>query len=107
MRKLEGIVKEIVDEMDYLKAREERFQSTNSASRPSLACARTLTAPPVPPLQCRRTSACRTLRGSLFSLWLHWDFGRSSTYGRSSSGNISLIEMAAPVVPTTTNASRC
>ncbi|KAI0302403.1 emp24/gp25L/p24 family/GOLD-domain-containing protein [Multifurca ochricompacta] len=29
MRKLEGIVKEIVDEMDYLKKREERFQSTN------------------------------------------------------------------------------
>ena len=32
MRKLEGIVKEIVDEMDYLKTREERFQLTNSAS---------------------------------------------------------------------------
>ncbi|OCH85830.1 hypothetical protein OBBRIDRAFT_797764 [Obba rivulosa] len=29
MRKLEGIVKEIVDEMDYLKKREERFQLTN------------------------------------------------------------------------------
>jgi hypothetical protein len=29
MRKLEGIVKEIVDEMDYLKRREERFQDTN------------------------------------------------------------------------------
>jgi hypothetical protein len=29
MRKLEGIVKEIVDEMDYLKVREERFQTTN------------------------------------------------------------------------------
>ena len=32
MRKLEGVVKEIVDEMEYLKAREERFQATNSAS---------------------------------------------------------------------------
>jgi hypothetical protein len=32
MRKLEGIVKEIVDEMGYLKAREERFTDTNSAS---------------------------------------------------------------------------
>ena len=31
MRKLEGVVKEIVDEMEYLKTREERFQSTNSA----------------------------------------------------------------------------
>jgi len=29
MRKLEGIVQEIVDELDYLKRREERFQSTN------------------------------------------------------------------------------
>lgn len=32
MRKLEGVVKEIVDELDYLKAREERFQSTNRTS---------------------------------------------------------------------------
>jgi p24 family protein delta-1 len=32
MRKLEGIVKEIVDEMDYLKKREERFQDTNGKS---------------------------------------------------------------------------
>lgn len=30
MRKLEGVVKEIVDEMGYLKKREERFQITNS-----------------------------------------------------------------------------
>lgn len=30
MRKLEGIVKEIVDELGYLKAREERFTDTNS-----------------------------------------------------------------------------
>lgn len=29
MRKLEGIVKEIVDEMGYLKKREERFTDTN------------------------------------------------------------------------------
>ncbi|PFH48134.1 hypothetical protein AMATHDRAFT_6074 [Amanita thiersii Skay4041] len=29
MRKLEGIVKEIVDEMSYLKRREERFSDTN------------------------------------------------------------------------------
>lgn len=32
MRKLEGIVKEIVDELGYLKTREERFQATNSTS---------------------------------------------------------------------------
>ncbi|PCH35096.1 hypothetical protein WOLCODRAFT_139738 [Wolfiporia cocos MD-104 SS10] len=32
MRKLEGVVKEIVEEMDYLKTREERFQSTNMST---------------------------------------------------------------------------
>jgi len=32
MRKLEGIVKEIVDELDYLKKREERFASTNDST---------------------------------------------------------------------------
>lgn len=33
MRKLEGIVKEIADELEYLKKREERFSSTNGASQ--------------------------------------------------------------------------
>jgi len=32
MRKLEGIVKEIVEELDYLKKREERFSSTNEST---------------------------------------------------------------------------
>lgn len=36
MRKLEGIVKEIVEEMDYLKQREERFSSTNGASEKNI-----------------------------------------------------------------------
>lgn len=31
MRKLEGLVKEVVDEMNYLKKREERFTGTNCA----------------------------------------------------------------------------
>jgi hypothetical protein len=31
MRKLEGLVKEVVDEMNYLSKREERFTSTNCA----------------------------------------------------------------------------
>ena len=31
MRRLEGLVKEIVEEMGYLKKREERFANTNSA----------------------------------------------------------------------------
>lgn len=38
MRKLEGIVKEIVDEMDYLKKREERFQTTNGKSHIPATC---------------------------------------------------------------------
>jgi hypothetical protein len=38
MRKLEGIVKEIVDEMDYLKTREERFQTTNGEPRFLATC---------------------------------------------------------------------
>ncbi|KAI0312847.1 emp24/gp25L/p24 family/GOLD-domain-containing protein [Amylostereum chailletii] len=33
MRKLEGIVKEIVDELSYLKKREERFQDTNMSTQ--------------------------------------------------------------------------
>ncbi|KDQ07410.1 hypothetical protein BOTBODRAFT_120054 [Botryobasidium botryosum FD-172 SS1] len=32
MRKIEGISKEILDELDYLKRREERFQSTNEST---------------------------------------------------------------------------
>ena len=31
MRKLEGVVTEIVEELEYLKRREERFQTTNGA----------------------------------------------------------------------------
>ena len=31
MRKLEGLVKEVVDEMGYLKTREQRFTDTNCA----------------------------------------------------------------------------
>jgi len=31
MRKLEGLVKEVVDDMEYLRDREERFTSTNCA----------------------------------------------------------------------------
>jgi nitric oxide reductase large subunit len=32
MRKLEGIVKEVQDELGYLKSREERFSQTNGRS---------------------------------------------------------------------------
>ena len=38
MRKLEGLVKEIQDENDYLKKREMRFQSTNGGSSSPFPC---------------------------------------------------------------------
>jgi len=37
MRKLEGLVKELAEEMEFLKKREERFTRTNSSS--SALCA--------------------------------------------------------------------
>ena len=42
MRKLEGLVKEIVDELDYLKKREERSANTNRmpSSSPSSPCSK-------------------------------------------------------------------
>lgn len=36
MRKIEGIIKEIIDEMSYLKNREERFTMTNGTPRTAL-----------------------------------------------------------------------
>ena len=36
MRKLEGVVKEIVDELNYLKRREARMRDTNGESRATL-----------------------------------------------------------------------
>jgi hypothetical protein len=35
MRKLEGVVKEMTDELGYLKTREERFSQTNGQYTPS------------------------------------------------------------------------
>jgi len=32
MRRLEGLVKELMDDMGYLKKREERFANTNSTA---------------------------------------------------------------------------
>ena len=90
MRKLEGLVKEIVDEMSYLRKREERFTNTNGADRlyPSIelpftdVCA-----------QSRRGTVCNPLRYSRYLLWFHWAFGRSSICVHSSNVNISLIDV--------------
>ena len=45
MRRLEGLVKEIVDEMGYLKKREERFANTNGTAPLLLHCCYRLTDP--------------------------------------------------------------
>lgn len=92
MRKLEGVVKEVVDELDYLKAREERFQSTNSAYRDFVVTNQWHTEMLLSPFQCQRTCECRASRGSLSSPSSGWGCGRFSTCGRSSSGNTSSTE---------------
>lgn len=58
MRKLEGLVKEIQDELDYLKRREMRFQSTNGKLRPSL-----FRAPLSPCVFCSRFAWCDSYGG--------------------------------------------
>ena len=89
MRKLEGVVKEIVDELDYLKKREERFQTTNSA----LLCSNCKFSVNVWFWnQYPRMDACSSLRGSPLPLSSGWGFGRFSTYVHFSNENTSLIE---------------
>ena len=94
MRKLEGIVKEVVGELGYLREREERFQSTNSACRDAAVCV------PLTHLliQYQRMGACKTSRGSRCSRSSAWAYGRYSIYGRSSNESISLIELLTMAV---------
>ena len=90
MRKLEGVVKEIVDEMNYLKKREERFQSTNRTSLFTHIFIMTMI---YILCQFRRTTVSKTSRGSRSSRSSAWDSGRYSTYARSLNGSISLTEI--------------
>ena len=78
MRKLEGLVKEIVDELDYLKKREERFANTNGTSPLSPSYNISLLTRLVD--QSRRISACKTLPGSRSSHSWVWVYGRFSTF---------------------------
>lgn len=48
MRKLEGLVKEVVDEMGYLKKREERFTDTNCTLQVLLGQTTSITLSPHP-----------------------------------------------------------
>jgi len=90
MRKLEGIVKEIFDEMVYLKAREERFTDTNG--QPSLSSRPCKTHRSLFTPQRQRTNESKTLPGLPFSHWLVSGCGRYYISARSSSGNTLLIE---------------
>ena len=60
MRKLEGIVKEVVDEMTYLRKREERFTKTNGALVPY----------PLPPFLSILTRFVRIDESTRTELWL-------------------------------------
>ncbi len=63
MRKLEGIVKEISEELTYLKRREERFTDTNRAFPSSRSFILILNGMLL--YQYQPTSVCRTLLGFL------------------------------------------
>ena len=95
MRKLEGVVKEIVDEMNYLKKREERFQSTNGAS-PSHHSSVYLPYEII--RQHQRTRESKISRGSRSSLSLDSVHGKSSTYGLSSNESTLLIDQGLNVL---------
>jgi len=85
MRKLEGIVKEILDEMKYLEKREERFTSTNS----------TLSVQFYPEVdnfyQPLRMYEYRILHCSRSSRWLRWAYGRFSICARTFNASTLLI----------------
>ena len=84
MRKLEGVIKEIVDEMDYLKKREERFSSTNGMS--FIPCSFSFLL--IMDIQNRRTHGYRASASTPSSRSLAWESGRSSICAHTSSANI-------------------
>lgn len=86
MRKLEGVVKELSDELGYLKQREERFSQTNGALfAPVVECS---LMPRMLRIQSQPSRACKTLHGSSSSPSLAWVSGKFFTYGLSSSKSI-------------------
>jgi hypothetical protein len=90
MRKLEGVVKEVVDEMGYLKKREERFQATNSVFPFCFLIYDSLTL-----VKCQQTTELRISHGLRSLRSFAWDYGRYSIYDPSSNESISLTEMYA------------
>lgn len=93
MRKLEGLVKEVVDEMNYLKKREERFTKTNCAfplHDYHLPLSYTWY---FPSFQFQRTNGYKTLRGFPLSPWRVSAHGKSSTCALSSRESTSLTNV--------------
>lgn len=86
MRKLEGIVKEIVEELDYLKKREERFSSTNGTPLTLYGLAITSCI-----FQSQRINGYKPSVSSLSSHWWAWEYGKFSISDHISNESISSI----------------
>jgi hypothetical protein len=91
MRKLEGLVKEVVDEMNYLKKREERFTNTNCASPQAYLFSTDFLIPDY--AQFQQISVFKTSRGSLFFP------SRVSVHGKSYISDLSLKESTSLIRP--------
>jgi emp24/gp25L/p24 family/GOLD len=66
MRKIEALVKELIDDMTYLKKREERFRKTNS----EFYIPRVFIRPCSTLVQSQLADVCKTLLGSPLPLWV-------------------------------------
>ena len=88
MRKLEGLVKELVEEMDFLKKREERFTRTNSSSSVLVWCLYNHCQ------QRRQTNVYKTLHGLPSYASPLLALGKSSIFVRTSNESILSTESA-------------
>lgn len=86
MRKLEGQLKAIVDDLGYLKEREERFAKTNCELYFCKADSQ------LKSREIQRTNEYRALLGSSSCAWLSQVPTKSFIYGASSSENTSSTE---------------
>lgn len=84
MRKLEGVVKEIVDELNYLKRREARMRDTNGELFVSLSHSGSMLMKLTDEKQSQRTTELETSSSLLSQHWSFWEFGRLFTYGVTS-----------------------
>jgi emp24/gp25L/p24 family/GOLD len=90
MRKIEALVKELIDDMTYLKKREERFRKTNS----EFYIPHVFVRPRSTLVQSRPVDVCKTLLGSPLPLWVVLGCGRSCISGHTSRRSISSTRRA-------------